>query len=331
MGKRLSILIKKWQGKLSAQEEQELLDLLSNQQIRKEADALKDVWNKTGSYYQSFQPDTDQAWHRFKQSLQPEPATKTNWYWIILMIGLLLAGAACFYLLNKGEKSEIETVEGNHYANSSAKPLKVILPDGSEVMLNKNSELSVLKQDGRNFDLRLEGEAFFQIASLPGRTFTVYAGEAMAVVVGTSFNIRYYPEESMTELEVAEGTVAFSEMQRSTSEDPITVGALERAVCEPGKEISKRLVSNLNAQSWLTGKLVWEDESVAEVVKDLERRFDVEFHLESDFSDAACNISYTVDQESSMEDVINGLAFKNILIQQVGDHQYRVYRNQPCI
>nr|WP_246496186.1 FecR family protein [Chitinophaga varians] len=86
--------------------------------------------------------------------------------------------------------------------------LKVILSDGSEVWLNAGSSLSYPAGfKGRYRDVYLKGEAFFNVASQPEQPFVVHTDTISTLVLGTSFNIKAYPELGDIRINVASGKV----------------------------------------------------------------------------------------------------------------------------
>ena len=87
----------------------------------------------------------------------------------------------------------------------------VHLPDGSTVLLNKNSRLEyprVFRDTIR--EVVLSGEAFFDIAHLAGRPFIVHTGKLSTRVLGTAFNIRAYPGDKAIAITVTSGKVQVS-------------------------------------------------------------------------------------------------------------------------
>nr|WP_246485157.1 FecR family protein [Chitinophaga qingshengii] len=86
--------------------------------------------------------------------------------------------------------------------------LKVTLADGSEVWLNAGSTLRYPAGfKGRYRDVYLQGEAFFNVTTQPERPFVVHTDTIRTVVLGTSFNIRAYPELGNIRINVATGKV----------------------------------------------------------------------------------------------------------------------------
>ena len=72
----------------------------------------------------------------------------------------------------------------------------VVLPDGTDVILNSASQLSYLSDFGRNERrVHLEGEGYFKVAHDARRTFIVQVGELEVKVMGTVFNVCAYSND----------------------------------------------------------------------------------------------------------------------------------------
>jgi transmembrane sensor len=76
-----------------------------------------------------------------------------------------------------------------HYETARGQMLDVKLADGSSVHLNGATSLDVTLEDRRRTVTMQRGEAYFDVAHLPDRPFTVHAGGAATQVLGTAFNI----------------------------------------------------------------------------------------------------------------------------------------------
>lgn len=93
--------------------------------------------------------------------------------------------------------------------NDAEKPKLVILPDGSSVLLQKDSRLTYARKfDGEKREVYLVGEAYFEVSKNPQQPFFVYANELVTKVLGTSFNIKAYSEENDVVVTVRTGKVA---------------------------------------------------------------------------------------------------------------------------
>ncbi|MEH0152772.1 FecR domain-containing protein [Limibacter armeniacum] len=83
---------------------------------------------------------------------------------------------------------EIQTVSGDRQT--------IVLPDGTEVVLNSNSSLSypiVFEENLRSVTLR--GEAYFKVKRNTKKPFVVHSADVVTTVLGTSFNIREATDE----------------------------------------------------------------------------------------------------------------------------------------
>lgn len=90
----------------------------------------------------------------------------------------------------------------------------VILDDGTKVVLNANSRLSVGDYTlSRN--VNLDGEAFFDVKKDPERPFTVHGGGLYIKVLGTSFNVRAYPGIQNTTVSVKTGKVQVDDSRKN--------------------------------------------------------------------------------------------------------------------
>ncbi len=94
---------------------------------------------------------------------------------------------------------------------TGARKRVVRLPDGSTVLLNKDSRLDyprVFRDTIR--EVVLSGEAYFDITHLAGRPFIVHTGKLSTRVLGTAFNIRAYPGDKAIAITVTSGKVQVS-------------------------------------------------------------------------------------------------------------------------
>ncbi|MFZ4261947.1 FecR family protein [Sphingobacterium sp. HJSM2_6] len=84
----------------------------------------------------------------------------------------------------------------------------ITLPDGSSIWLNNASSITYNNGFGKeNRDLMLVGEAYFDVASNKELPMLITANELLIKVVGTSFNVRSYPDEEIAETYLVEGNI----------------------------------------------------------------------------------------------------------------------------
>jgi ferric-dicitrate binding protein FerR (iron transport regulator) len=104
---------------------------------------------------------------------------------------------------NGQSRTSLDVITGNHSKSDT-------LPDGSGVYLNKATQLSYNFDKKKNAHLvKLKGEAYFNIHHNNEEKFIVDAGGVFIKDIGTSFNVKAYPDSNLVEVVVEEGEVMF--------------------------------------------------------------------------------------------------------------------------
>ena len=95
--------------------------------------------------------------------------------------------------------------------NRSESPELIVLKDGSKITLQPKSSVTYHEPfDGKERNVQLEGEAFFEVVKNSDRPFLVHFNDLTVRVVGTSFNIRSYGKEEGSRVTVKTGKVSVS-------------------------------------------------------------------------------------------------------------------------
>lgn len=155
---------------------------------------------------------------------------------------------------------------------------EIHLPDGSVVHLNNHSELAYPEKfTGRSRQVRLAGEAFFEVTSDPEQAFRVNVADRASVeVLGTSFNISSL-SDAMVEIQVLEGKVSFSGTGSKRTGEILEKN--EMAILQNGIITKSELLNN-NFLSWKTGILTFDQEIISGVVETLETYYNREINLD---------------------------------------------------
>lgn len=140
-----------------------------------------------------------------------------GWYAGIAAAVLLLVGAGLFWFrsMEKPESTLTADVSEKMYMEeivTSEDDKHLYLPDGSYVILKKESRLEYIPDfEGDIREVRLEGEAYFDVQPDAERPFLVYAGEVTTRVLGTAFNISSHAEQHDFSITVTRGRVEVSD------------------------------------------------------------------------------------------------------------------------
>ena len=117
--------------------------------------------------------------------------------------------AYCFIYLYAPEKPRDVAVHGTETQNIAQSRQRVVLPDGSVVVLEKNAKIITAEGYGNTTrTVYLIGEAFFDVKRNTKVPFLVYSGELITQVLGTSFTIKPGPDSKTIEVSVKTGRVS---------------------------------------------------------------------------------------------------------------------------
>jgi transmembrane sensor len=144
--------------------------------------------------------------------------------WVKGIAATVAIVSVCWFLLEKTESTgflnpEAITTQGVvEIKNTSKKPQRVSLEDGSVVILKEKSSLSFPEHFGDERRLvYLHGEAFFEIKRDPAKPFVVSTGNLSTQVLGTSFTVKSYDDARSIEVLVKSGRVSVYEVADKAS------------------------------------------------------------------------------------------------------------------
>ena len=186
--------------------------------------------------------------------------------------------------------------------------LTVKLEDGSTVVVGPMSKLRYGKLVGTpERSLQLEGEAFFTVAADPAHPFRVLAKYATVQVVGTAFDVRAYPSDTVVQVTTAHGKVALRSRASSTDGGGALVERGERGTVDTSGYV--RVVSGADVEreiGWTRGQLSYQLVPLEALLKDLGRWYDVDFALANP---ALANVRVTITFDSATaDDAVSQLA-----------------------
>lgn len=205
----------------------------------------------------------DELKQRFPMPVPPPRKKRANATRVGLLAVALLAGVAWFDPVYRSE----------HYLTQVGERQALALADGSRVVLDGASELSVTWHLlSRRTELH-RGQALFDVAPRVYRPFLVEAGQASIRVVGTRFNVDRQARE--VRVSVAEGRVAVRAGEASS-----TLEAGQQVRVGSGRLGSVAAVDGSSVGAWRSGQLVFERTPLSEVLATLQRYQDQPVHLQ---------------------------------------------------
>ncbi len=277
------ILLEKFLQKQANMEETERLIELFNQPetLRIFSDLYKEKWNDA-----DFHADTEiekRIWARLESEIQTQPLPVRESWWkkyshiaAAILIPVLMAGLAYFYVESRSQGDS-----NNMYVNvEMGQKANMTLPDGTQVWLNSAGSLSY----GNSYNkkdrvVHLEGEAFFEVSKDKKRPFKVIVDGITVEALGTSFNVKAYPEDNQIITTLIEGSVMVSDEKESSILQPNEKLVFNKQIHSFSKTT---LMDAERSGSWRNNELAFEKETLEEIAKTLERMYNTKIVFASD-------------------------------------------------
>jgi ferric-dicitrate binding protein FerR (iron transport regulator) len=263
-------------------------------------------------------PLTEEQWLAMEQKLwrkvQPQnpetdsiPLIRPLWRKVAWIVGGLAAAVIIGIGLNWNQSllpgwfeqqsviTKVEQTDWTPYRNETSEPMNVKLADGSLIVLSPRAQLAVHKAfNAKNRDVRLLGEASFDVHRDPSRPFRVYSGDIITKVLGTTFQIRANDPGQPIQVTVQSGKVT---VYRQVSKDPTHVAPNSGVILTPNQKATyfpdnKQFVTSIteNPQPITAAKavelapvsLVFVDAPIGDVIHKLEVIYGTEIELEQE-------------------------------------------------
>lgn len=176
-------------------------------------------------------------------------------------------------------------------------PLFVIFQDGTKVILNADSELIYpIKFNHGKRKVFLKGEAYFDVVNENNNVFSVDLGESEVEVLGTSFNIKNYPIDSLTIVTLDEGKIDFICDGKNYIMKPNEELKYNHKTKEE-PEISYNYLSYRNSL-WRNHQIVFDKTSMLEVLNTISRFYNIKYLIKDP---SLNNITYTYTSSNKGE------------------------------
>lgn len=229
----------------------------------------------------------------------------------ILLIPLLIATGLFYKYLGNLENKFIEQkVNTTIYAPMGSR-VSFNLPDGTVGMLNSGSHLSYSLPFINYRNVKLEGEAWFEVTHDEKHPFEINAGSSTVAVLGTNLNVSAYPAENYVEVVLQHGKVEFIDDKLN---EKVAMLPSERLVFQNGN-INKSVIEPSKYNAWTQGKLVFRGDPMAEVGRRLEQWYNVKVVLADKELD---KFSFRgTFEDDKIEEVLRLLTMTSPIIYQV--------------
>ena len=227
-----------------------------------------------------------------------------------VIVLLITSSIACYYVWDDVWRTSQDVVLCQMEVPLGSQT-KVVLPDGSVVCLNSGS---VLKYDpsfmkNKNRDVYLTGEGYFEVQKNQHKPFIVHTGDLNVKVLGTVFNVRAYTDESNVEIALVKGRV--NVFSQSETIGNVVLNPNQRAVYDKkSRSLFSEDTDAKVAALWITGRLSFINTSLVDIMKELERHYNVRIIVESEHMKTEI-FSGSINSKLSLEEMLDYLDVDN--------------------
>lgn len=323
---RLTYLFNKYINKeLSTQEKAELFSLIGTDETDEELKrALEKFIDDTGAEILLPENAGDRILHTIvgekpEQVVEiPVRTKRTVIAWAgIAAASVILALLLVYFNFYPGKAAQLVSQADNvKMADSSilyattviGEGKKILLPDGTAVWLSPSSTIEYPALfTGSLREVKLSGEAFFEVAHDANHPFVIYSGNIETKVLGTSFNIQAYDNQEEINVTVVTGKVNVTHKNKL---EQVELVANERAVFyRKTTELIKEGTDTLTAPVMLRrkeGEFVYKGERLQKVMDDLHEYFGIAIDVADSVKE--CPISFNVYLTDRIEEILEPIA-----------------------
>ena len=274
------LLIKYMTGKVSDEQIKIIEDWLSlSEQNRKDLARLKNCWILSG-----LTGETDVIMKNLEiqkilkkiniQRRQSQKIRRLKFikYAAAIILFISLSVSLKIYLSAPGMNQNDQLAE---IIVSPGERSQLILPDGSKVKLNGDSRLKFpVHFNEKNRTVYLKGEAFFDVKHQPDKPFIVNTSSISIEVLGTKFNVSGYANDAYVLTYLETGKIKITDADQKGKKwilSPAEAFRIDKA----SGDFSKTNITDNRYLDWTRGILTIKGETIEELTKKLERRFNV--------------------------------------------------------
>jgi len=272
----------------------------------------EEIWFSSVSEEELAKYDKEAAFASFQQRVkesQKQPGTTFHLRRWLSYAAVVMAVAAVGYFSFKGGQSNLESAFGDIVIEApQGSRTQMTLPDGTKVWLNAGSKIEY--SQGYCFVNRLVhlvGEGYFEVARNEQLPFSVKSDGVQVRVLGTKFNFRDYPTDTEAMVSLAEGSVSMNSLKDPSKEQILKPGQRATVDKQTG-EIRVEEDEVGNSSQWTKGRLIFDGEPLADIVRTLERSYNIKITISNPRLLTLRFYGDFLRQEQTLGEVLDALA-----------------------
>lgn len=196
----------------------------------------------------------------------------------------------------------------NTVSTSRGETYSVTLPDGTQVWLNSESSVKYpVAFSSSERIIELHGEAYFEVKPNKEIPFKVKSSNQVVEVLGTSFNVSAYSDESMIKTTLVEGSVRVQ-----YNGENIQLAAGQQAQVRKQNQTLHAVEADIEeAIAWKNGYFRFKDETIGSVMRKIARWYNVDVVFRGNITKEKFN--GTISRSKEIEEVIEMLEATRVL------------------
>lgn len=287
-------LIRKYINKAcAAQEAEEVRNWLADpaSDITIFHEVMDEMWREHQPVNELTPEDDKRLWEniqlkrseRHKVVVNKGRRSKVAWMSISVAASIaVLLYASTLIFQGSGSTGKMLSAAWDTIKNESGVTRRIEMPDKTVVVLQAGSSILYDRQFNKsNRQVKLTGEAFFEVSRNASSPFEVITGDLTTRVLGTSFNIEAYPFEPDIHVSLATGKVAvlLNDGLKNTGTEYLAPGQM-LSFDKAARSNSIKPVTLKDYGHWLKGYLVFNDVPLKQVLD----RISFRYHINIDYS-----------------------------------------------
>lgn len=246
----------------------------------------------------------DKVYHEIylKENVKKQLLSRKLYRWYstaaaFLLVPLFVLGSIYILKLSKANQRISEIVSNVSVVSPLGTRTLFELPDGSEVVLNGGSTLEYRIPFSNNRDVKLMGEAYFDVKHDENHPFMVSTNKINVKVLGTRFNLIATQDNSITEVILEQGKIECLIGQKEIQMKPNERLSLD------GDKLLKTEVDAMKYTAWRNGELIFRGDGMQEVANRISRWYNVEVEVIGE--ELASYVFRATFRDDSLEEVLH--------------------------
>jgi transmembrane sensor len=247
---------------------------------------------------------------------EPVQQRRSSKKWMVAAsVAAIVCISALIYQFQSNIVNYLDPIKTKELTAANGQVVNYTLADGTKVWLNGGSKLIYPDKfrSGSIREVTLEGEAFLDVAHDANSPFIVRTGAVKTQVLGTSFNVKAYPEDAFVKVDVVTGRVG------------VIPGGAPTVFLTPAQEVRISKKDNIALKTtgidvatladWKDGGLVFKNMALQEVLNALQHRYNIKIQADDNLVKCAISANFTNVSLQNIMVIISKLVKGKVMLE----------------